>query len=228
MLQRDVAPAGVVVAWRSDRNLGEPVVDQRDEEVGERERLRAKPVDARLSQDLDRPFERRGREQRRGPDLPRPSGLGGCELRVHLELRRLLVAPPPGERGRASVVSLGDEQRADGARARVEVLVRTPDAEVDTGVVEGVWHRSDRVCGVEAGVRASGVCCTRDSVDVEQLSRPIQRRRHEHDPDVFVCVERRLDVSRVDRSSVSALDDAELLVGVDPALAELSADRVVV
>jgi len=109
-----------------------------------------------------------------------------------------------------------------------EDVKRAPDREVDAGVAERVRHRARGVRRVEPRVRARLVGGLGDPSHVEQLPGAVQRGRHEDDPDVVVRVERGLDIARVDRPPVAALDDAELLVRVDPALAELRADRVVV
>jgi len=126
VFEGDVAATGHMFAGRPDRDLGEPVVDQGDQEVRERERLLTQAVDSGLPERLDRPLKRAAASNGGVPISTHPPSRRGV-LHVHLELSRLLVAPPPRQRGREPVVALGDEQRPDRARSGVEIFIQTEE-----------------------------------------------------------------------------------------------------
>ena len=56
------------------------------------------------------------------------------------------------------------------ARAAIEVLVRTPDCEVDVPIVQLYRHVADSVREVPADEDAFGLCVCRDALDIEELA----------------------------------------------------------
>ena len=131
MFDGDVAAAGLGVARRADLTAREPLVDERDEIVGQGDGFLANGPDAGLLVDVERALQRRGREHMDGADLPRASAVGGRVGQLHVELRLLVVAPPAREPRHRAEVPFVDVQAADGAGTGVEIFVGTPDGEVD-------------------------------------------------------------------------------------------------
>ena len=76
-----------------------------------------------------------------------------------------------------------DEAASDGARSRVEILIRAPDREIDIPVVQREWDVADRVREVEPDPAAAPPRCGRDALQVESLSSLKLDAGEEHERD---------------------------------------------
>jgi hypothetical protein len=74
----------------------------------------------------------------------------GGKFEVHLELGLLFVAPPSGECGLGPEVTFVYIHASERTGATVEILVATPDREIDASCRKLVWDNADRVSEVES------------------------------------------------------------------------------
>ena len=142
-------------------------VEQVDQELRERERALADPVDADL---LDHVVARGRRVERRHirrarEEAPRAGGV----LELRLERERARVALPADERRLEALGEIGPDVEPARARAAAEPLDAAADSEVDVERGDVERHDARRLVAVEHDVRTNLVRAPDDRLDVLDL-----------------------------------------------------------
>ena len=165
-------PNGVAVGRFEQPGL----LDQVHEICGQAQRLFAQGIDAGLGEDAERAEQRRAVEQRGGADLP-----GACPGRAfpvvrHIELPFLAVPPPAGESGTHPEVLAIDIERPHAARTGIQVLIGTPEREIDLPIVEPMGNGAGGMRAIEPGDDAALAGGEGDALDIEELAGTIEHR----------------------------------------------------
>lgn len=155
MLEARLRAALVMRARRDElqRQARAARFDERDEGIGQRERLAADRVHVGLQEHVEPAFDHRHRHDRlRAAQEARDARIGR-EARLHRERRA--VAPPAGQRLREMrEMALRHPHERGRAGAAVQVLVRAADRAVRARAVQVHWHRAGRVREIPQHQRA--------------------------------------------------------------------------
>ena len=165
--QRHLAAAPSVLAGRDHLEpVGQPLVDEGDQQVGEGQRGGPQVGHRHPLEDLEGRLQGGQREhRRRAHGHP---GDAGCRLELERHVERTRVPPPAGDRLVEAVLVLrGHPDERGGAGAAVEVLVGAPHREVGADRGEVHRHRAGRVAEVPQHQRAGPVGRCRDAGQVE-------------------------------------------------------------
>ncbi len=122
-------------------------------------------------------------------------------LELHAEACRRIVPPPTGQARQLAVgrVPLVHERSRDRAGSGVEILVGTPDREIDIPIVQRQRHVADCVREIDPDHAAVLLRRRRDFLDVEQLTGEKIHAGDKHERDlVALLLQRGLDVILVE------------------------------
>ena len=149
---------------------------------------------------------------------------------VHQEAFLWIVSPPTSEARQISIVpvSLVNKAARDGARAAVEILVRTPHCEIHAPVVQLQRHIARRVRQVEPDRATLLMRQPRHLLQVIQLTREKIHAGQHHQRDLIALVgQRALDVLRSDGVfAVARLENHERVARVIAVMLQLAFDCV--
>ena len=185
-----------------------------------------------LVEDGERGRDRGERDDRRRRGRPAGSALGGHERSLGVEAHVRIESPPAAQTRDRCVarVAFVDEDRADRARAAVQVLVGAPGGEVDVPVVERELDVPGGVRQVPADDGARFVAGGGEPLDLERLpGREVDAAQEDECEVVRLHGDGRLEVLDPDQVlTVARADDDEVRSRVQPALREMGRQGVAV
>ncbi len=156
VLDGDMTAAAVVFPRRADgvavgRFEQTGFFDQIHQVGRQSQRLVSQRIDPGFCEDAERPEQRCAVEEGGGADLPGTGAGRAFPLVRHIELAFLAISPPAGESGTHAEVLAIDIERADAARTGVQILIGTPEGEIDLPIVEAMGNRADGMRAIEPG-----------------------------------------------------------------------------
>ncbi len=181
----DMAAADGVVTRRDERERKACAArfHQRDEEVGERQRLGAQGGHRRLREDVEPAFHHRHRRDRlRAAQEAADAGIG-VVARLHRERPRM--APPAGQRLPEAFAQRGRHpHEGRRARAAIQVFVGAADGVIRAACVQVNGHSARRMRQIPDGQRAVLVRQRRDGRHVVHVPALVVHVRQHGDGDV--------------------------------------------